>query len=153
MDNKDQLVVGTATFQNNQDYEVTFSRKIQISFTTERRWDLSEQYGTSLSIGASVGISALGVDFSAETTLTTSFDYTVAWGETEVSTVEDSVTQTIAVPANSVVQVQVRGWRFMGTVPYTADLVTIFENGEESRKQVSGLLHEVSVTDFTAIAD
>lgn len=38
----------------------------------------------------------------------------------------------------------------MGTVPYTADLVTIFENGEESRKQVSGLLHEVSVTDFTA---
>lgn len=85
MDNKDQLIVGTATFQNNQDYEVEFSRTIKVIFTGERRWDLSEQYGTSLSIGASVGINALGVDFSAETTLTTSWDYTVAWGETTVS--------------------------------------------------------------------
>lgn len=147
---KDQLVVGTATFQNNKGYEVTFSRTIKISFTTERRWDLSEQYGTSLSVGASVGINALGVDFSAETTLTTSFDYTVEWGETTVSTVEDSVTQSIPVPAHSVAHAQVRGWRYKGSVPYTADLVTIYENGEESRKQVSGVLHEVSVTDFTA---
>ncbi|KAJ8023874.1 Natterin-4 [Holothuria leucospilota] len=141
----DTVIVGKTTVENNGDETEKVERSIKTSFTTSRMWTKGKS--STILFGSTVTIKAPILQIGVEITTGLSQEYTYSWGETKTWTIEDNTEQDITSPPHSMREATMTGVSYRADVPYTADLVTIYENGKETRQAINGVLHETSVTD------
>ena len=63
-------------------------------------------------------------------------------------TIEKYITAEPTLPPDSIRQVWAEGARYTLDVPYTADLIAVYDNGTEVKSQISGTLNQASVSQF-----
>lgn len=148
LDKKEQVVLTSDTFRNNENFPSTYQTELGISYESTKRWDTSTTSSWSIEVGVSVSFPIKIFDFGLNTAVTTSREEVYSWGESDTETVHKTVKVSATVPPHEDLVVKVMGWRFTGRVPYTADQVIVYEDGQEQRQRVSGYLNEASVFEF-----
>ncbi|KAJ8023869.1 Natterin-4 [Holothuria leucospilota] len=145
------VVVGSLTIRNDGDFEEQARRTISIQYSTSRTWSMERSSSRTITAGVSVGITAKKLDLGSTLSVAETQSYSYSWGQTKTWTITDSITQVIVSPPHSERMAEIRGERYDASVPYTATLIAVYDDGREITEQVSGVLQEASVGDFQLI--
>lgn len=139
----DSVVVGKVTVENHSSREQTFTRTISTSIETTRMWERTSS--TTLPVGVTVSISAPTLNIATLEVTTTRRTEEYTWGETKAWINTFDTTQEVTVGPNCTMEASMVGTHYQASIPYTADLVTTYDNDRETRKSISGILHEATV--------
>ncbi|KAJ8032173.1 Natterin-4 [Holothuria leucospilota] len=143
----DSVNVGEVTVENHGNDTVTTSYTIKMVYTTETMWSSS----AGIIMGSEVKITFDELIIEEEVTIGGEVSYDYTWGETRTETVENYITAQPTSPPHSIRQVWAQGSRYTLDVPYTADLVTVYDDGTEVTSQISGTLNQASVSKFHVV--
>ncbi|XP_072050652.1 natterin-2-like [Amphiura filiformis] len=143
------LALAETIVENDANIEQTTTRVL--TFTTTQTTTMSSSYslemGLMVTVEGTAGVPGVAsVSTSVSASITTGFEYTA--GSSEKKSISDSLEASIKVPPYSSVIALATGRILKIDVPYSADLVTTYEDGSTQTKQVTGVYTGVETTRF-----
>ena len=112
----------------------------------------SLEVGLTVTVTATAGVPAtVQGSLSVSASFKAGFSYTA--GSSSTKSKQDQVRAEIKVPAHSSIKATVVGTTVRIDVPYSADLVTTYDDGSTSTKKVSGVYTDVETTRFVVRYD
>ncbi|KAJ8042094.1 Natterin-3 [Holothuria leucospilota] len=147
--NNEPETIQRTIVENRGDTEQTVSRELEYGF--------EETYSWSSTVGLEVGVSTTvtaGVPFvsSAEVTVSVAASFSQEWGSSSTKTFSDTIEIEVTVKPHSQKAAVVVGNRYTMDIPYTATLITEYEDGSRGvRNNFKGVFRGVQVNEIRVV--
>ena len=130
------------------------SATMTVTYTQTKTMETTESMQVGLEVSISVGVNIEVMEASNTITASTSAGYSYTEGSSTSESHEFSVTAgPISVPPMSKVSATLSGAVIKVDIPYTATLVTTFEDGTTQREHIEGMYTDVETARFTVSYD
>jgi len=145
-------LVGSVVVQNEQKQMQEISHPVTYSTTSSTSWETSVSVTAGISITVEAGVDVGVASSSKSITASLEVGYTSTTGKTHEVTRESSLDAKMKVPPKMQCEAQVVGTRKVMDIPYSADLIEVYEDGTEGRrKSITGIFTDLETREFRVI--
>jgi len=144
-------IVGMAELVvKNEDYNTDQSVEQALGWTYEESQSLETEISvvTGLSVEVEAGVDIKLFTGSVTTTASLETGYTTTTGKVDTFSRENSLASTLNIPPRRRCSALVVGKKRKVDIPYTAVLVTIYDDNTEDRTNIEGTYNAVEMSDF-----
>jgi len=147
--NNEPETIQRTIIENRGDSEQSATREVEYSYEESYSWSNTVGLEVGVAMTVTAGVPLVG---SSEVTVSVSASYEHEWGGSTAETFTDTIEVEVAVQPRSQKEAVIVGNRYTTDIPYTATLITEYEDGSRGvRNNYKGVFRGVQVNEIRVI--